>query len=233
MSKSHLLSKACFTVLFCWLLIGCESGSDLPDKSGLSGEYSNAKESVIFSSDNTVIVKASYGPTGHGKFKINDGKVYIFDDEGKSFGVYVINGDTLEIDEANVLDDSLTKVGNSGGKVVDNPSDEVVGNPLFGKWKVESVQDAHGEVGLPEESKNSYWEFSPSKMVIGDRGKVITAAVLDYAVEDGRVTVTAEAEGEQQVIKMRLLEGDRVKFEMDEGTGENVIMYRVGDASSE
>ena len=105
MSKSHLLSKAFFTVLFCWFLTGCESSS------GLSGEYSNAKESVIFSSDNTVIVKASYGPTGHGKFKINDGKVYIFDDEGKSFGVYVINGDNLEIDEGNVLNDSLTKGG--------------------------------------------------------------------------------------------------------------------------
>ena len=117
MSKSHLLSKAYFTVLFCWLLIGCESSTGLPDKSGLSGEYSNAKESVIFSSDNTVIVKSRYGTTGHGKFKINDGKVYIFDDEGKSFGVYVINGDNLEIDEGNVLNDSLAKVGNSGGKV--------------------------------------------------------------------------------------------------------------------
>ena len=233
MSKSHLLSKAYFTVLFCWLLIGCESSSGLPDKSGLSGEYSNAKESVIFSSDNTVIVNTRYGTTAHGKYKINDGKVYIFDYEGKSFGVFVINGDNLEADGDNLVLGSLSKDGNSGGKVDDKPSDEVVGNPLFGKWKMESMQDAHGEVGLPEGSEDGYWEFSPSKMVIGDRGKVITAAVLDYTVEDGRVMVTAEAEGKQQVMQMQLLEGDRIKWEMDEDTGANMIMYRVGAASSE
>ena len=224
MSKSHLLSKACFTVLFCWLLIGCESGSDLPDKSGLSGEYSNAKESVIFSSDNTVIVKASYGPTGHGKFKINDGKVYIFDDEGKSFGVYVINGDNLEIDEGNVLEDSLTKEGNSGGKVVDNP--------LLGKWAYESMQDKNGEiVSLKEGENGGYIEFFPSKIVIGeDGGESDTGSVLDYAIEGRQVVVTTESEGKQTVLQVQVLKGGRIK--MGDVTGGAIILRRVGAESS-
>lgn len=231
MSKSHLFSKAYFIVLFCWLLIGCESSSGLPDKSGLSGEYSNAKESVIFSSDNTVIVKSSYGITGHGKYKINDGKVYIFDDEGKSFGVYVINGDTLEIDEANVLDDSLTKGSNSGDKVVDKPSDEIVGNPLLGKWKMESMQDKNGEIVLPKEGENGYIEFFPSKIVMGeDGGKIDTSSVLDYAVEGRQVVVTTEMKGKQSVIQFQMLKGGRIK--MGDSTGEGVILRRVGAESS-
>lgn len=225
MSKSHLLSKACFTVLFCWLLIGCESGSGLPDKSGLSGEYSNAKESVIFSSDNTVIVKSRYGTTSHGKFKINEGKVYIFDDEGKSFGIYVINGDNLEIDEGNLLKDSLAKGGDSG--------DEAVGNPLLGKWESESMQDKNGEVVLPKEGEKAYIEFFPSKIVTWeDGGKIRNTAVLDYAVEDRQVVVTTERNGEQSVVPVQLLKGDRIK--LGDGTGaEGTIMRRVGDASSE
>ena len=95
------------------------------------------------------------------------------------------------------------------------------------------MQDADGEVGHPEGSENVYWDFSPSKMVIGDGDQVVTAAVLEYTVEDERVMVTAEADGEKNIMQIQLLDGDRVKWERDEGTGVNVIMYRVGDASSE
>ena len=124
--------------------------------------------------------------------------------------------------------------GNSGDEVVGNSSEAVVSNPLFGKWKVESMQDADGEVGLPEGSENGYWEFSPSKMVIGDGDRVVdTGAVLEYIVEDERVMVTTETDGEKNIIQIQLLDGDRLKWERDESTGANVIMYRVGDASSE
>jgi len=34
-------------------------------------------------------------------------------------------------------------------------------------------------------------------------------------------------------MQMQLLKGDRIKWEMDEGTGANMILYRAGGASSE
>ena len=109
----------------------------------------------------------------------------------------------------------------------------ISGNPLFGHWKVESEQNKNGEVELPDGAEDGYIAFFPSKMVIGGRGKSITATVLDYAVEDGRVMVTAEAEGEQKIIQVQLLDGDRIKWVEDKGTGKDTILRRVGTAASE
>jgi hypothetical protein len=109
--------------LFGFLIISCSSSSDL------SGEYKNDKESVIFNSDKSVIINFQHrGITAHGNYKIADNKVYIFDNEGKSFGTFVINGHILEAEKGSLLNNLMA----SSDSELESLSE--LDTKLLGKW---------------------------------------------------------------------------------------------------
>jgi len=97
-------------------------------------------------------------------------------------------------------------------------------NPLFGKWKLESVQDGQGKNVPPE--GDFYVEFWPSKVINREGDKVETTTVLDYAVEDGHVAVTVEEGGEEVTQQFQLLEEDRISVR-NPRTEEDMILRRV------
>ncbi len=111
--------------------------------------------------------------------------------------------------------------------------EEVVTNPLLGKWELISVQNKQGEIESAKEGEHYYMTFFPDKITMGDN----SAAVIDYAVEDKSVTVTVvginKKKGEQKVMRIQLLEGDQIKWEPDDNAGMSLILRRVNDAEKD
>ncbi|MBE9490269.1 MAG: hypothetical protein IMY67_08260 [Bacteroidetes bacterium] len=105
-SNKHI--KLLSLLLFCFIFSIETSFAE-----SISGEYKNASESVVFdSSDHTAIIntKNFFGlpATVHGKYKVKNSKVYLFDISGKSLGTFTKKGKSL-ISEKGSHVKSLTK----------------------------------------------------------------------------------------------------------------------------